>query len=129
MDDERAPRRPSTRSRPYTADVPATAALVPRPGRIPDRDAFYELAELSPHAGRWSFTYDHRGVLAPYVARNRVEPGVVIAAATVGDLGAVLDSITAPAWPRPYTPTSEQQSAAAAERADLDQLVRAGVAQ
>ncbi|MBB6170227.1 hypothetical protein HNR23_000287 [Nocardiopsis mwathae] len=119
-----APRR-APRPRPYAAEVAAPPAPAPGPSRIPDRDAFYRLAELSPHAPGWNFTYDHTA-LAPYTARNRAEPQMVIAAARVADLGAMLDSITSPAWPRPAALTAQQRSAAALERGELDRLVRAG---
>ncbi|MBB6174659.1 hypothetical protein HNR23_004719 [Nocardiopsis mwathae] len=117
--------RRAPRPRPYAAELAASPAPAPGPSRIPDRDAFYRLAELSPHAPGWNFTYDHTA-LAPYTARNRAEPQMVIAAARVADLGAMLDSITSPAWPRPAALTAQQRSAAAAERGELDRLVRAG---
>ncbi|WP_344103239.1 hypothetical protein [Nocardiopsis rhodophaea] len=118
-------RRRGAGPRRYAEDVPTASGRAPRPSRIPDRDAFYELAELSPHAGRWSFTYDHEA-LAPYTARNQVEPQVVIAAATVSDLAIVLDSIDAPSWPRRFQITAEQQKAWAEEQAELTRVAGVG---
>ncbi|MBB6175017.1 hypothetical protein HNR23_005077 [Nocardiopsis mwathae] len=127
-----AEQRTSARSRPYAADSRTAAAPAPRPARIRDRDAFYRLAELSRHAGLWSFTYDH-DALAPYTARHRVDPTIVFAASNVAGLEATLDMLDPPAMLRPYAaarsaPSPGDAARAAAERADLDQHARTEVA-
>ncbi|GAA1994480.1 hypothetical protein GCM10009799_20750 [Nocardiopsis rhodophaea] len=123
-------RRSTHRPRPYAK--PSPPAPAPSPRRIPDRDAFYRLAELTRHSGIWGFTYDH-GALAPYVARHRVDPAIIFAASSVAGLEAVLDMLDPPAMLRPYaaatrTPAADDAAHAAAERAALDSYARAGVA-
>ncbi|CAM3622247.1 hypothetical protein [Nocardiopsis rhodophaea] len=111
------------RPRPYAPEREPEPASEPR---IPDRDAFYELAELSRHASRWHFTYDRAASKAPYTATNCVEPRVSVAASSVQGLEHLLDDIRLPNPVRRYYRLAHQHRPTAdQERADLDLLARA----
>ncbi|WP_344160036.1 hypothetical protein [Nocardiopsis rhodophaea] len=117
------PATQSKRPRPYAPEREPEPASEPR---IPDRDAFYELAELSRHASRWHFTYDRSASKAPYTATNCVEPRVSVAASSVQGLEHVLDDIRLPNPVRRYYRLAHQHRPTAdQERADLDLLARA----
>ncbi|MBB6174069.1 hypothetical protein HNR23_004129 [Nocardiopsis mwathae] len=92
--------------------------------RIPDRDAFYRLAEYSRHASRWNFRYDH-DALAAYTATHRVNPDVTVAASSVAALADLLGDIDVPSHVRRYQLDPRDRRMAEQERAELDLLVSA----
>ncbi|CAM3765825.1 hypothetical protein [Nocardiopsis rhodophaea] len=93
--------------------------------RIPDRDAFYQLAELSRHSSRWDFTFDYAAAMAPYTATNRLNPDVSVAASSARVLADLLDDIDIPNLARRYQVHPSHRDTAAQERAELDLLVGA----
>ncbi|HLU96725.1 MAG TPA: hypothetical protein VKZ89_07795 [Thermobifida alba] len=101
---------------------PATPA--PRPAaRIPDHYEFCGVAIR--HRARWSLTYEH-GAAAPYVARHKANPDIVLAASRVDVLDQALTDFTPPARVRPYLPA--EAAARAEEQALLADLAALEVA-